>query len=115
MIKNTVEKVLQRSPDARADDKVLILQVFEDLGLTLTPAQQKVFHDLPSTESIRRIRQKFQENGQYKAPERVTKFRQHKSHVVQQNAPTATPQHLGDLLDNTYLKQTKLDTFTNVH
>jgi len=75
-IKPQVEKVLSNSKEARNSDKELILQVWEACGLVLDEKQREIWKKLPSSESIRRTRQKFQEEGKYTADHEVIKARE---------------------------------------
>lgn len=98
-LNNTIEHILLNYPEARDSDKYLILKVWEQYGLYLSDVQKDKFMDCPSTESIRRTRQKLQEQGKYKASDRVSRHRRIKSYVVQQNAFTASPERLGEIID----------------
>ena len=98
-LNNTIEHVLTNYPEARDSDRYLILKVWEAYGLYLSESQKDKFMGCPSTESIRRTRQKLQERGKYKASERVSRHRRIKSYVVQQNAPIASPEHLGEIIE----------------
>ena len=62
-----VERVLRDNPEARGDDKVLMLIIWKEQGLKLTDEQIDFFrtHCL-SPESIRRNRQLIQEGGRYR-------------------------------------------------
>lgn len=86
-ISNLVEKILSESQDARDSDKVLMLKVMEHYGLYLSPHQQQVYKDMPSTETVRRVRQKLQEGGKYQADPRVAKERHYKGMRMQQYGP----------------------------
>ena len=86
-----VERALERNIDARNSDKVLQLEVWDQLGFGLSETQKKRFLSLPSTETINRIRRKLQEQGRYPATDTIHKTRQLKSMVVQQNMPKASP------------------------
>lgn len=74
----TVEDILKAYPDTRGNDKLLILKVWEDYNLILTPYQRQKFmsKELPSTETIRRTRQKLQECGRYMPVKEVQVARQ---------------------------------------
>lgn len=98
-LNKTIEHVLTNYPEARDSDKYLILKVWEAYGLYLSESQKDKFMGCPSTESIRRTRQKLQEQGKYRASERVSRHRRIKSYIVQQNAPTATPERLGTIVE----------------
>jgi hypothetical protein len=87
-----VERVLERNLNARNSDKVLFLQVWEEMGFYLSDSQRQKFLSLPSSESITRVRRKLQEQGRYPATERIKKTRELKSMIVQQNMPTASVQ-----------------------
>ena len=66
-IQDKVEKVLQDSISARSSDRLLMLKIWEDEGLRLTQEQQQAFMKVSSPETIRRNRQKLQEDGKYRA------------------------------------------------
>lgn len=74
-VKDKVERVLSVNTNARNDDKVLMLQVWEIEGFYLTENQKKAFMQSSSPESIRRMRQKMQEEGKYRASEAVEQKR----------------------------------------
>ena len=74
--KETVEKVLSEKPETRDNDRLLIMNVWEEQGLVLTPEQKHVFKNIASSETIRRTRQLLQEGGEYEASENVSKARQ---------------------------------------
>lgn len=75
-----VTNILQASRDARNSDRELIIIYMDKFGMELTEKQKLLFREMPSTETIRRIRQKLQEDGQYPAEENVDKarFEKHK-------------------------------------
>lgn len=104
-----IETVLRERVQTRSDDKMLILAVWEELGLKLTKEQIEVFYDLPSTETIRRVRQKLQEQGKYLATKEVQQFREVKSQEVQQTVFTASPQGVQNVLE----QRTKVDPWSN--
>lgn len=61
-----VEEVLSRHAETRRDNRLLILRVWEEYGLQLTPAQWETVTRLPQPETIRRTRAKLQnEEGRY--------------------------------------------------
>lgn len=62
-----VERMLQLHPDTRGDDRKLIMRVWEMYNFGFSEQQRKLFlgHRLPSTETIRRTRQKLQQEGRY--------------------------------------------------
>jgi hypothetical protein len=63
-VKDTVEAVLQSDARARDDDKWLTIQVLRKLGFNIY-IPYETLESMPSFESIRRTRQKFQEQGLY--------------------------------------------------
>lgn len=69
----TVARILATDYASRNDDKRLILKVWQELGLVLTLEQHELFMSkrIPSPETIRRTRQKLQEEGKFKATETV--------------------------------------------
>lgn len=93
-----VERTLEKYEKARSSDKLLLLYIWHQLGLEFTPEQREKFMDMPSAETIRRIRQKLQENGKYPANGHVRKDRHIRSMVVQQNAPAAKPERIETIL-----------------
>lgn len=94
-----IKDVLRDNPKARDSDKELLLDVWQTLGLYLTIDQRAIFRNMPSTETIRRIRQKIQEKGEFQAAGRVTKSRRIKSYEMQQNAPQATPERIEQVIE----------------
>ena len=99
MIARVVKQVLANYPETRDNDKELLIKTWEHLGLYLSQGQQDKFKHIASPETIRRTRQKIQEGGLYPATERTRSFRKVKSAVIQQNAPTATPERLDGLFN----------------
>lgn len=89
-VSEAVEQALRLSEEARNTDKILILQVWESLGLHLTSQQRQKFIDLPSSESITRIRRKIQEQERYPAVHKIKKARELKNAIIQQNMPAAS-------------------------
>jgi len=87
-VSKLVEQVLKDWPEARDSDRFLLVKVWErQMGQPMHPnLKEFVMHKAFSPESIRRTRQKFQEQGQYPASKKVDdarfeKFRQVKSNV----------------------------------
>lgn len=79
-----VEKILQTDAWSRDSDKRLILEVLRSLGADLDIAQEDIIMSV-SFESIRRTRQKLNEQGKYLGSEAVRKERKMKSYEVQQS------------------------------
>ncbi len=78
-LKKIVEKCLERKPMARNSDRILYAEVCLEMGYdTRTMSAWDMLHnpDMPSTESVRRTRQKVQaENPMLRACEAVEKMR----------------------------------------
>lgn len=78
-IKNIVEKLLETKPATRNSDRILYAEVCSEMGWNLdNMTANEMLHnpDMPSTESVRRTRQKAQaENPMLKACEAVEKMR----------------------------------------
>jgi hypothetical protein len=84
MVTKVIEDVLATRPETRGNDKKLIVAVYNRLGLHLTEEQLKVFYSLPSTETIRRVRQKLNELGRYMPDGETTAYRQNKATEIRQ-------------------------------
>lgn len=65
-MKDRVERILKRDPRARSSDKWLYMKVLDDLGYEIHADYGEV-NNLPSWETISRIRRKFQEHDMYLA------------------------------------------------
>ena len=87
--KKLVERVLEQKPEARDDDKLLMLYVWQMQGLHFSEGQLKAFKNASSPESIRRTRQKFQQDGEYKASEKVEEQRYQMYTETRNAIPTA--------------------------
>ena len=69
-----VEQILERRPETRSSDKKLLLQIWENEGLTLSETQKQTFLDKCSTaESVTRVRRKLKDK--YPASKEVTEAR----------------------------------------
>jgi len=103
-VKDKVESALQKYPETQDDDKLLWLAVmvmFYDLKLSIGEAgyiklkEWLLKNNVPASESIRRVRQKFQESGQYVGTKRDKKIEE--SEVVKNWARILdTPRGKGD-------------------
>ena len=74
---------LRTSKLARNDDQELIRQVWEKQGFVLTLEQYKLWPELINGETIRRLRQKLQHDGFYKA-DKQTKLKRDLAAEAQQ-------------------------------
>src|ERR1035437_9898163 len=83
-----VKEILKEYPETRDSDKLLILKVWESEGLFLSDDQRETFLKLTSSETIRRTRQKLQEQGYYKSTQRVKDIRMKKEIEMRQDFMT---------------------------
>ncbi len=82
-----VENILRASVEARNSDKELFIIYCQKYGLDLSARQIEQLRDMPSFETLRRIRQKLQEQGKYPADERIGNERRFKGYRMQQFGP----------------------------
>lgn len=87
-IKQRVENILRASRMARNSDTELQIIYMQKSGMNLSQEQQQKFRELPSMETIRRIRQKLQEEGKYPADAEVEEARYQKFKELKQNIQT---------------------------
>jgi hypothetical protein len=73
--------------------------VWRSYGLKLTPEQYQVLATCPKPETIRRVRQKFQEEGKYPASPEVAAKRRQKSLEVEQRMPSTGADRTERLLE----------------
>ncbi len=99
-ISKQVKDILAVHVHARNSDKELQLLYLERLGMQLSERQKDLFRKAPSMETIRRVRQKIQQAGLYKATERVAQYRRIKSYAVQQNMPQSNAEYTGKLFED---------------
>lgn len=102
-ITSYVRQALANNEKARNSDKVLLLQVWHSLGFDLTPAQTAKFLELPTPETIRRVRQKLQEGGQYLPSEQVQETRYKMFKDVYSEAAFISPERLETLIQGDLL------------
>ena len=82
-INERIEAILKASKAARNSDTELLIIYLQKSGMELTPKQIEKFKDLPSMETITRVRRQLQEQGKYEADEsvqegRYQKFKEHR-------------------------------------
>lgn len=87
-ITNQVENILRAVPSTRSSDKDLLIVFMQKSGMNLSDAQVEKFRNMPSFETLRRVRQKIQEDGKYPASDLVKRERKFKSFQMQQQAPS---------------------------
>jgi hypothetical protein len=97
-VKDKVARILDQKPEARDNDKLLMLQVWEIEGFYLSDKQREAFMRISSPESIRRMRQKFQEEGQYLASPEVDEKR-YQMYVETKDAIQSAPSAISWLAD----------------
>lgn len=98
-VTDTVRKILANSRMARNSDRHLLIEFMQLSGMDLTPRQQEVFLHLPSLESVRRVRQKLQENGNFPADPKIANEREYKSMRMQQITPSASPEFIEQVIE----------------
>jgi DNA-binding transcriptional regulator WhiA len=98
-----IKNILKHSKAARNSDTELLVIYMQKSGMDLSARQVDIFRDMPSTETIRRVRQKLQESGQYEADSSVKKQRKIKSLEVTQVIPVVSPDGLERVLDRVVL------------
>ena len=96
-----VEYVLLNYRSARDSDIDLIIRVWQQEGLKLTYQQTELLKDKCSKpETIRRLRQKLQEQGEYKASEKVDEARFTKSVETRQSIGVTSPKETEEVLNH---------------
>lgn len=93
-IAQRVENILRASKAARNSDTELQIIYMQKSGMNLSEAQKQKFRELPHMETIRRTRQKLQEQGKYPADEEVNEARFEKYKQVKQNINYDSPEQL---------------------
>lgn len=99
LVSEIVEKTLSEKPETRSSDKRLFLEIGEHYGFILTIIQRQAFFDMPSFETMRRIRQKIQEQGRHLPTKEVMGHRRFKRWQVQQQIPKTNPNRIDNLLN----------------
>ena len=82
-----VENILRLVPATRSSDVELLLTYMQRAGMELTPKQISKFRDLPTPETLTRIRRKLQEQGKYEATHQVNEARFNKFKEMKQVMP----------------------------
>lgn len=86
-IAERVEAILANVPATRNSDTELLIIYMQKAGMNLSAEQQRLFKEMPSVGTVRRVRRKLQEQGKYPASDEVKRERSHKAMVMQQNIP----------------------------
>lgn len=98
-----VENLLKYVPSTRGSDRELWITYAQKFGVQLTEAQVDKIRQMPSLETLTRVRRKIQEEGRYPAPPKIARERRMKSYEMQQNMPSSNAKRTSDILTN--LKQ----------
>ncbi len=89
-----VEAILKAVPKTRDSDKELQIIYWQKAGLELTDRQIAKLRQMPSSDTITRIRRKLQEQGKYPASESVNNARYEKYKSVRENINHESPEQL---------------------
>ena len=73
-----VENLLKYLPDTRSSDIELLIAYMQKAGMGLSREQIEIFKNLPTPETLTRIRRKLQEQGKYPASKEVNESRYNK-------------------------------------
>lgn len=89
-INDKVESILKHDRASRNSDTRLLIVYMQKSGMELTDKQIEVFKNLPSMETITRVRRQLQEQGKYEADEtvqeeRYKKFKEHQEEYSDPN------------------------------
>lgn len=101
-----VERILSQYPETRGNDRLLILRVWETLGLGFSQSQRKLFLSarVPSPETIRRTRQKLQEAGKYRPDEGTVNQRKK---LANETKNESVEDKQLKMLDDNYVRKTR--------
>lgn len=106
-----VEDKLKYNRKYRNSDRELIISILDDMGFGFTQHQKELFKSI-SVESIRRIRQKLQEQGKYLPDQEIATERRFKAMQMQQNLPKAKTKDIERIIEQpkavSWLKDEKL-------
>lgn len=86
--------ILRASREARNSDVELFIIYAQKSGMNLTPNQMRIFRDMPTMDTITRIRRKLQEQGKYEADEAVNEARFKKFKYIKSNIRYEDPEKL---------------------
>lgn len=87
----------------RDSDKELIIQTLQVSGANLTAQQVEVLRSI-NFESVRRTRQKLQEEGKYLPSAGVKQQRKFKSLVMQQTSPALSSTKIGQQVERIFFQ-----------
>lgn len=96
-----VRDMLKNNPETRNSDMELLFAIWQENGVGLTTFQKETIKNCFTPETIRRTRQKIQENGEYLPTEKIKTGRRalqkehHDYHREYTPAPKIEPQSFG--------------------
>lgn len=103
-IRQRVENILRLVPATRNSDTELQIVYMQKAGMELTDKQKQLFRDLPSMETIRRVRQKIQEEGKYPATKEVEQARYEKFKQTRQTISASNSDQTEFIVGGKYYK-----------
>lgn len=89
-----VENIMRASRESRNSDIELYIIYCQKSGMNLTPNQMRILRDMPTMDTLTRIRRKLQEQGKYEADEAVNEARYKKFKHIKQNINYDSPEEL---------------------
>lgn len=89
-----VRNLLEHVPSTRSSDIELIIYYYQKAGVNLSFEQMQKIRELPTPETLTRIRRKIQENGEFPATKEVEEARYNKFKSVKQNINYEDPEKL---------------------
>ena len=104
-IAQQVENILRFVPQTRSSDKELLIIYMQKCGMELTDKQMEVFRDMPSLESIRRVRQKLQEEGKYPASKEIEEHRYSKYQETTGSIGVINADQTADIINGRRIKE----------
>lgn len=97
-ITERVKNILEASHAARNSDMELHIIYMQKSGMNLTQGQIATFRSIAPQWTIRRIRQKLQQQGQFSADQAVNEFRYKQFKKVRSEIAYETPETVHQLL-----------------
>lgn len=86
--------ILKAAKQTRNSDKELWIIYAQKSGVGLSPEQIEKVRDMPEFETLRRVRQKIQQDGKYEADPEIKKERSHKAMIMQQTSPILSAEQM---------------------
>lgn len=98
-ITQRVTNIMKVSHQARNSDKELWIIYAQKSGLDLTAQQLDVLRAMPEFETIRRVRQKIQQDGMYEADPSIKAERKEKAELIRGAVPYNNSELLAELIN----------------